>query len=174
MDKHSARRTFSWPRGTYDNSQSSTRYVSWFWPAFCSDPWIWSMNLIHGSIHGSDPWIRSMGSDPWFRSMDLMPGPDPWIRWNVTESTNVGQNRLSYLAYAWKFSYVPLGHETVLRALCLSRIGSHPSPLAQFGQCFPCSTRRLETPFRVLVSTRILVKSIKNYEFHDLAELRPF
>ena len=72
-----------------------------------------------------------------------------------------GQNRLSYLVCAWKFSYVPLGHENVLRALCLSVIGSHPSPLAQSGQCFLCSIRRLETPFRVLFSTRILVKSLK-------------
>ena len=61
-----------------------------------------------------------------------------------------------------------LGHENVLRAPCLSRIGSHPSPLAQFGQCFPWSSRRLEMPFRVLFSTRTLVKSIKNDEFHDM------
>ena len=85
-----------------------------------------------------------------------------------------GQNRLPYLVLDWELSYVPLGHENVLRALCLSRIGSHPSPLAQFGQCFPCSIRRLETPFRVLFSTRILVKTIKNNEFHDFAELGPF
>merc|ERR1712185_274419 len=93
---------------------------------------------------------------------------------HMSENAKVGQNRLPYLACGWKFSYVPLGHGTVLRALCLSRIGSHPSPLAQFGQCFPCSTRRLETPFRVLFSTRILVKSLKNDEFHDLGDLGPF
>ena len=48
-----------------------------------SDPWIRSMDQIHGSdplirsmdqIHGSDPWIWSMD-----RSMDQIHGSDPWI-----------------------------------------------------------------------------------------------
>ena len=134
-------------------------------------------------IQGSDPWIRSMdqisvdqihGSSPWIRSMDQIHGPDPWIRWNVTESTNVGQNRLPCLAYDWKLSYIPLGHGNVLRALLLSAIGSHLTRLPQFGQCCACSIRRLETPFRVLFSTRIHIKSIKNDEIHDLDEPGPF
>ena len=73
----------------------------------------------------------------------------------------VGQNRLPYLGILWNFSIVLHGQGNVLRALYLSRIGSLPSPLAQFGQGFACSIRRLETSFRVLFSTRIPLKSIK-------------
>ena len=72
------------------------------------------------------PWCHSP-SDPWIRSMDQ----------NQIHGSELkaGQNRLPYLVLDWELSYVPLGHENVLRALCLSIICSHLTPLAKFGQC---------------------------------------
>ena len=78
-------------------------------------------------IHGSDPWI-------W--SMDQIHGSDLWIRWNVTESTNVGQNRSPYLVFLYNLPTVPLGQVDVLRAILLSIISSHLSPLCSIYPMF--------------------------------------
>ena len=129
------------------------------------DPWIWSMDLIHGS----DPWIRSMeqihGSDPWICSMDQMKRNRKHKRW--PESAPISGEWLEIIIYSSWLRKRPSGAIVVRNWL--------PSyAVAQFGQCCACSIRRLEMHFRVLFSIRILIKSMKNDEFHDLWELGPF
>ena len=104
-------------------------------------------------IHGSDPWIRSMdqihGSDPWIRirSMDLN-----------RKLARIGSHILCVRGNSHMFLLAPktsFGRHVCLESAPILRPWLN---LANVSPAQPVGWRRL---FRVLLSTRILVKSLK-------------